>query len=75
MKKFSLKELKKYDGVKGPAYVAYKGKVYDVSESPSWIDGLHGDEHEAGLDLTEAMADAPHGGDMLDGFPVVGELE
>lgn len=75
MKKITLEELKNYDGVSGPAYVAYKGKVYDVSDSPLWIDGLHGDEHEAGKDLTQEMADAPHGDDMLDGYPVVGELE
>ena len=31
-------------------------------------------EHEAGADLTEAMADAPHGGESLEGFSVVGVL-
>ncbi len=34
MRKFTREELKKYDGKNGrPAYIAYKGKVYDVSDS------------------------------------------
>lgn len=34
MKKFTREELAQYDGKNGnPAYVAYKGKVYDVSVS------------------------------------------
>jgi len=75
MRKFTLEELKKYDGKEGrPAYVAYKGKVYDVSSSPSWAGGEHYGEHFAGRDLTEAMAEAPHGEEVLEGFPVVGEL-
>jgi len=33
-KKFTLNELKQYDGRDGrSAYIAYKGKVYDVTES------------------------------------------
>lgn len=30
--------------------------------------------HHAGCDLTEALKDAPHGPNMLDKFPIVGEL-
>jgi len=34
MKEFSLSELSKYNGKENmPAYIAYKGKVYDVSNS------------------------------------------
>ena len=48
-KKFTLEELAKYDGKNGnPAYVAYSGKVYDVSESSFWTDGDHLGSHEAG---------------------------
>lgn len=76
LKKFTLEELAKFDGKEGrPAYVAYKGKVYDVSESWMWEDGDHQGLHEAGKDLTEDMEDAPHEDDNLSDFPVVGELE
>ena len=76
LKKFTLEELAKFDGKEGrPAYVAYKGKVYDVSESWMWEDGDHQGLHEAGKDLTEDMEDAPHEDDNLSEFPVVGELE
>lgn len=77
MKKFTREELAGFRGDQGgPVYVAYDGKVYDVSDSPSWVDGEHqAGEHYAGHDLTAEMADAPHDPDMLDGFPVVGELE
>lgn len=76
LKKFTLEELAKFDGKEGrPAYVAYKGKVYDVSESWLWEDGDHQGLHEAGKDLTEDMEDSPHEDDSLSDFPFVGELE
>lgn len=76
LKKFKLSELAKYDGKEGrPAYVAYKGKVYDVTESWLWEDGDHQGLHEAGKDLTEDMEDAPHDEDNVFNFQVVGELE
>lgn len=74
MRSFTREELSKYDGSGGnPVYVAYNGKVYDVSSGPTWIDGSHF-EHYAGDDLTRAMADAPHDDDVMDPFPIVGEL-
>lgn len=76
MKKFTLEELKGYKGENGaPVYVAYNGKVYDLSSSYVWEDGEHQGEHWAGSDLTEELADAPHESDRLDDFPIVGELE
>lgn len=75
LKKFTAEELAKYDGREGrPAYFAYKGKVYDTSESALWEDGVHF-EHEAGKELTAAMEDAPHGEDSIRDMPVVGEYE
>jgi predicted heme/steroid binding protein len=74
MQIFTKEELKKYDGSKGIAYVAYHGKVYDVSQSFLWKRGVHQVTHLAGCDLTEALEEAPHGSEMLDKFPVVGEL-
>lgn len=74
MKIFSREELKKYDGTKGTSYVAYRGKVYDVSKSFQWKKGAHQVIHRAGCDLTEALKDAPHIPDLLFKFPVVGKL-
>jgi len=66
--------LKHFDGSGGgPIYAAYRGKVYDVSTSPLWTEGQHF-EHLAGADLTDELADAPHGEEVFESFPVVGEL-
>lgn len=76
MKYFTIEELKKYNGKNGmPAYIAYKGKVYDVSKSFLWKDGKHQALHEAGNDLTDALNKAPHGEEFLKKFPVVGYLK
>lgn len=75
MRVFTKEELRKYDGMdRNTAYVAYEGKVYDVSQSFHWKRGIHQVTHHAGCDLTEALKGAPHGRDMLDKFPIVGEL-
>jgi predicted heme/steroid binding protein len=74
MRIFTEKELKKYDGKNGLAYIAYRGKVYDVSASYHWRKGIHQATHRSGCDLTEAFEQAPHGLDLLEKFPVVGKL-
>jgi len=74
MRTFTKEELKKYDGREDLIYVAYDGKVYDVSSSFIWKKGKHQVTHHAGCDLTEALKEAPHGSDMLDRYPIVGEL-
>ena len=72
---FQLSELPKYDGKEGrPAYVVYRNKVYDVSESPKWAGGAHFRAHVAGQDLTKKLEAAPHGEEVLERFPVVAEL-
>ena len=72
---FTLSELATYNGRNGqPAYVAYKGKVYDVTSSSLWEDGEHQLEHKAGRDLTEDMNNAPHSEETLDRVVVVGVL-
>jgi predicted heme/steroid binding protein/uncharacterized membrane protein len=69
-------ELSRYDGKEGrAAYVAYKGVVYDVSQSPMWEGGEHQGEHKAGVDLTRMMRYAPHGDEVFERFAVVGTLE
>jgi len=75
LKKFTLADLKKYNGQnKSPVYVAYKGKVYDLSKSDLWEGGDHQGLHEAGKDMTDDMEDAPHDPDELERFPIVGEF-
>lgn len=74
-KKFTLEELAEYDGKGGkPAYVAYKGKVFDVSASSFWLDGDHLGTHEAGKDLTEDLQLAPHSEEVLERTKLVGIL-
>ena len=71
----STGELAKFDGKEGrPAYVAYKGLLYDVTMSTSWGGGIHYDTHMAGRDLTQELEQAPHEEELLKQFPVVGRL-
>lgn len=73
MRQFTLKELSNYDGQNGrPAYIAYAGKVYDVSKSWYWQNGTHQALHIAGQDLTNLLAKAPHGADLLERVPLIG---
>lgn len=75
-KQFTSEELKEYNGKNGkPAYIAYKGKVYDVTDDYLWTDGEHQGEHSAGIDLTEKMSLAPHMEDVLDRVKFVGTLK
>lgn len=74
-KQFTAEELKQYDGKDGkPAYIAYKGKVYDVTDDFLWVEGDHQGEHFAGADLTEEMSSAPHLEDVLERVKLIGVL-
>lgn len=55
-------------------WVAYKGIIYDVTESRLWRDGKHY-EHWAGQDLTEELADAPHTESVFQRYLAVARLE
>lgn len=69
-------ELKKYNGENGnPAYIAYNGKVYDVTESRLWKNGKHMGRHKAGEDLTAFISMAPHDERVLDKVKYVCDLE
>jgi len=76
MRKYTREELLRYNGKDGASsYIAYQGKVYDVSDAFLWKGGSHQALHEAGCDLTDALEEAPHGAEFLERYPVVGELE
>jgi len=76
MRRFTTEELSRYNGRDGaPAFIAYQGKVYDVSRSFLWQEGRHQVLHHAGVDLTPSLDQAPHGADLLEKFPVVGTLD
>ncbi|MEK7803698.1 MAG: cytochrome b5 domain-containing protein [Deltaproteobacteria bacterium] len=76
MKVFTEDELKQYDRSQQgkPIYFAYKGKVYDITASPLFLDGLHF-EHYAGTDLTDYMSEAPHKNEVFEKLRVVGEYK
>jgi predicted heme/steroid binding protein len=76
LKPFSLDELQTFDGTAGkPIYVAYKGKVYDLSKSPLFQGEKRMRCHIAGKDLTKDIDVAPHGEDLVFKFPLVGRIE
>jgi len=58
---------------KEEVWVAYKGLIYDVTESRLWRRGQHY-EHWAGQDLTAELADAPHTEKVFERFEVIGKL-
>ncbi len=74
-RKFTSEELAEFNGQEGRrAFVAYSGRVFDVTESRLWRNGQHSARHLAGRDLTEMMINAPHDAALLGKFPVVGEI-
>lgn len=74
-KKVTKQELEENNGKNGkPAYIAYQGKVYDVSESSFWMDGDHLGMHQAGKDLTGELEMAPHKEENLQKIKWVGNL-
>jgi predicted heme/steroid binding protein/uncharacterized membrane protein len=75
LKEFTLEELAQYNGADGqPVYVAYQGRVYDLSDSSLWPEGEHMAGHFAGADLSGELPDAPHGAEVFTRYPQVGML-
>jgi len=58
---------------KSEVWVAYKGIVYDVTQSRLWKTGTHY-EHWAGQDLTDELIDAPHTDQVFSKFESIGKL-
>jgi predicted heme/steroid binding protein len=74
-RKITQAELAENNGQNGkPAYIAFKGKVYDVSESAFWLYGDHMGSHQAGKNLTDEMDLAPHREETLQRVKEVGVL-
>jgi predicted heme/steroid binding protein len=68
-------ELTQFDGRTGrPAYIAYAGRIYDVTRGDDWKGGVHFGRHHAGQDLTEALSMAPHTAERVLAMPAVGTL-
>jgi pyruvate/2-oxoacid:ferredoxin oxidoreductase beta subunit len=75
LKPFTLEELQQFDGKGGkPIYIAFKGKVYDLSASPLFQGEKRMRCHIAGKDLTKDIDMAPHGEDLIFNSPLVGRL-
>ena len=55
-------------------WVAFEGRIYDVSTSKLWRKGKHY-EHWAGQDLTDDLKDAPHSQQVFEKFSVIGLLK
>jgi len=70
---FDKKKLAENNGEDGkPTYVVVDGKVYDVSESKLWKNGMHMNRHHSGQDLSGSFDAAPHGKDVVQKFKQVG---
>jgi predicted heme/steroid binding protein/uncharacterized membrane protein len=68
-------QLSHFDSKEGrPAYVSYKGMVYNLTNNRLWKNGAHMVKHTAGNDLTDALKTAPHGEDKILAMPQVGML-
>jgi predicted heme/steroid binding protein/uncharacterized membrane protein len=76
MKELDIEALSQFNGKDGkPAYIVYRGRVIDVSQSKLWKAGIHMKRHQAGNDLTGDVEAAPHGAEVLDRYPQVGVLK
>jgi len=72
---YTLSQLALRNGQDKPEiWVAYKGLIYDVTDSRLWRNGKHY-EHWAGQDLTSELSDAPHTEKVFDKFEPIGKLK
>jgi predicted heme/steroid binding protein len=75
MKQFTKAELAEFNGLDGkPCYIAYKGKVYEVTDNANFSDGSHY-SHPTGEDLTKVLDEAPHSAEVFNSLTIVGELK
>ncbi len=71
---YTLAQLALRNGQDKPEiWIAFEGKIYDVSASRLWKNGKHY-EHWAGQDLTAELQEAPHSRQVFEKFEVIGLL-
>ncbi len=76
MKEITPEELLTFNGKEGNfLYIAFEGKIYDVSKSPLWSKGIHMNRHPSGKDLSGEISAAPHGPEVLERYSQVGILK
>jgi predicted heme/steroid binding protein len=74
MNSYTRQQLALRNGQDKPEiWVAFEGKIYDVTSSRLWRNGKHY-EHWAGQDLTDELKDAPHTQSVFEKFAVIGIL-
>lgn len=70
----TITDLEMYNGQDGnPAYIAYEGMIYDVTNVAAWSGGSHNGV-SAGQDITAEIMNAPHGTSPVEGMTAIGEL-
>ena len=75
MKEYTRSQLALRNGNdKDDIWVAFQGKIYDVTASKLWRNGKHY-EHWAGQDLTPELDDAPHSKQVFEKFEIIGILK
>jgi predicted heme/steroid binding protein len=74
--RFTHEALARFDGTdpRLPILIAYRGRVYDVTDSFMWMRGRHF-WLKAGRDLTERLQTAPHGEEVFERVRCIGILE
>ncbi|MCX7653916.1 MAG: cytochrome B5 [Fervidobacterium sp.] len=71
----TFSELSKMNGKNAPVMVSVNGIVYNLSNSRSWANGMHKNQHVAGQDLTyDILKLSPHGVSRIRSFPSYGVL-
>ncbi|MFZ4456685.1 MAG: cytochrome b5 domain-containing protein [Bacteroidales bacterium] len=55
-------------------WIAFEGKIYDVTKSTYWKNGMHYGNF-AGQDLTDEFAKSPHGKRVFEKLTVIGLLK
>lgn len=72
---FTLSQLALRNGQdKSEVWIAFEGKIYDVTSSRLWNKGKHY-EHWAGQDLTDELKDAPHSEKVFEKFKPIALLK
>lgn len=71
---FTKAQLALRNGLDKPQiWCAFKGLIYDMTDSRLWRNGKHY-EHWAGQDLTLELKDAPHTEKVFEKFKPIGKL-